>query len=105
MSSNFGFGKCSAHIKSSVDLFQTKFPTKVRFFLDFWQDLSSSSLLPKKLAFIGRPANQRPVFMQETAWTHVLTQNSEKTDFSTLGRGGNEYSMTEFIKMLLTICT
>ena len=74
MNSNFGFGKCSAHIKSSVDIFQTKFRTKVRFLLDFWQDLSSSSLPPKKLAFIGRPANQRPVFMQETAWTHVLTQ-------------------------------
>ena len=34
-SSNFGFGKCSAHIKSSVELFRSKFRTKVN---QIWLD-------------------------------------------------------------------
>ena len=46
-SSNFGFGKCSAHIKSSVELFRSKFRTKVSFSLDLRQDMSSSGLPPK----------------------------------------------------------
>ena len=47
--------------------------------------MSSRGLPPKNRTLIGRPdssANQRPVFWQEIASTHVLILISEKTDFS-----------------------
>ena len=48
------------------------------------QEMSSSCFPPEAKLLIGRPtrpAIQRPVFWQETTWTHVLTWISEKWHF------------------------
>ena len=65
--------------------FRYIFFTKVSFFWDLSQNMSSSGFLLKNWPLIGRPdwsANQRPVIWWETTWTHVLILMSEKTDFS-----------------------